>query len=123
MTFRPAKALPWMLALLAACSPNAPGPAISAPSPAGGPTARLTAAPDIHESVRQLTARGPDNLDISAGPVAGTRIIRIRAGYSEVVLARTNADGTVSTRCVDSAPGAEAFLGETASTSPTKAAQ
>lgn len=118
MTFHPAKAFFWMLVLLAACSANGPGPAISAPSPRG-PAAGLAAAPDIHESVRQLTARGPDNLDVSAGPV-GTRIIRIRGGYNEVLVAKTNPDGTVSTRCVDSADGADAFLGETAS---AKAAQ
>gem|GEM_PF-3692160 len=109
-----------MLALLAACSTDGPGPAISAPSAARGPSAGLT---DIHENVRQLTARSADNLEVSAGPVPGSRIVRIRAGYSEVVLARTNPDGTVSTRCVDSANGAEAFLGETPAASPTKAAQ
>ncbi len=123
MTFHPAKAFPWMLVLLAACSANGPGPAISAPSPARGPAAGLAAAPDLHESVRQLTARGAENLDVSAGPVPGTRIIRIRGGFNEVLVAKTNPDGTVSTRCVDSADEADAFLGEPASASPAKAAQ
>jgi len=122
MNWHPAKALPWMLALLAACSDNG-SPAISAPSPARGPATGLTTASDIQGHVRQLTARTPDNVEVSEGPVPGSRIVRIRGGYSEVVLARTNPDGTVSTRCVDSANGAEAFLSETPSPSPTKAAE
>ncbi len=122
MRLSPLRSIPWML-LLAACSANAPTGANSAALAARGSASNLAAAPDISESVRALTARGPENLDISAGPVAGSKIIRIRSGYSEVLIARTNPDGTVSTRCVDSPGGADAFLNNTAPSSPTKAAQ
>jgi hypothetical protein len=78
----------------------------------------------MRENVRQLTARGPENLEISEGPVRGSKVIRVRSGYSEVILARTNPDGTVSTRCVESGEGADEFLdGTSPSTSLTRAAQ
>jgi hypothetical protein len=81
------------------------------------------AAPDVRGVAHQLTARGPENLEVSPGPVKGSKIIRIRSGYSEVILAKTNPDGTVSTRCVDSPAGADAFLDSTTPSSIPKAAQ
>ncbi len=122
MRLSPIRSIPWMLVLAAACSANSPTRANSA-ALARGSGSNLTASPDIRESVRQLTARGAENLDISPGAVAGSKIIRIRNGYSEVLLARTNADGTVSTACVDSPGGADAFLSSTAPSAPAKAAQ
>jgi hypothetical protein len=40
-------------------------------------------------------------------------VVHIRDGFAEVLVARANPDGTVSTRCVDSAEAADAFLNET----------
>lgn len=117
------KTTPWVLLLLAACSAEAPPTAISAPSGARGPATGLTTAADIRESVRQLTARGADNLEVSPGPLPGSQVMRIRAGYGEVLIAKTSPDGTVSTRCVDSAEGADAFLNSTTQSAPLKAAQ
>ena len=109
-----------MLLLAAACSANGP---TAASAKAHGPTPGLTAASDIGASVRALTARGSENLEVSAGPLPNSKIIRIRGGFSEVLLAKTNPDGTVSTRCVDSAGGADDFLNSPTPSAPVKAAQ
>jgi hypothetical protein len=108
-----------MLVLLAACSANGPDSANYAVPKAAARASVLAAAPDIHESVRQLTSRGPENVDIGPGPVPGSLVMRIHAGFSEVLLAKTNPDGTISTRCVDSPGGADT----TPSAAPAKAAQ
>jgi len=124
MTFRHATVLSPFLLLLAACSSGAPNPGASAAGKARGPATASTSAANMRENVRQLTARGPENLEISEGPVRGSKVIRVRSGYSEVILARTNPDGTVSTRCVESGEGADEFLdGTSPSTSLTRAAQ
>ena len=121
MPFQPARSIPWMVLVLTACSANGPTPAISAAPRNGVSSAGLTAVSDVGESARRLTARGSENLEVTAGPLPGSKLIRIRGGYSEVVLAKTNPDGTVSTRCVDSAGGADDFLNS--APAPVKAAQ
>jgi hypothetical protein len=70
-----------------------------------------------------LTTRAPENLEVSDGPLPGSRLVRVRQGYGEVVLAKTNPDGTVSTRCVDSPEGADAFLDNPSTPKLVKAAQ
>src|SRR5208283_1292719 len=120
MTLYAARSIPWMLLLLAACSASSP----TAATAKGAPRAPgLTAASDIGASVRQLTARGSDSLEVTAGPLPNSKVIRIRGGFSEVLLAKTNPDGTVSTRCVDSPGGGDAFLNSAGPSAPVKAAQ
>jgi hypothetical protein len=109
--------------LLCACSANAPTQAVSPAAKARGAATGLAAAPDIRERVRTLTSRASANLDVSEGPIPGSRLIRIREGFGEVILAKTNPDGTVSTRCVDSAEGADAFLNDTSPSTRARAAQ
>ncbi len=60
---------------------------------------------------------------MAPGRRPGSQVMRIREGFSEVILAKTNADGTVSTRCVDSPEGAEAFLDDPSPSGRIKAAQ
>jgi hypothetical protein len=123
MTSRRSTAPPLLLFLLAACSANAPTsvapPALKASSSASA----LASTGDLRGSIRLLTSRAPTNLEVSKGPHPGSQLVRIREGYAEVVLAKTNADGTVSTRCVDSPEGADAFLNDTSPPSRVKAAQ
>jgi hypothetical protein len=102
-----------LLLLAAACSAQAPaGPASTKAPRVDGRSTALARSPDVPEAVRQLTARGPETREVTEGRIAGSRVVRIRDGNAEVMVARTNQDGSVSTRCVDSAEGAQAFLGE-----------
>jgi hypothetical protein len=123
MTFNRSHFLPLLVLLLGACSANGPDPEVPGAAKARGGSAGLAGPSDLRQSVRGLTSRGAENLEVSAGPIPGSRVVRIRAGYSEVMLAKTNPDGTVSTRCVDSSEGAEAFLDETSPSTLAKAAQ
>jgi hypothetical protein len=111
-----------MALLVTACSGNGPTPASSAAPRTAYATGRTT-SPDVRESVRLLTARGSENLEVTAGPLPGSRLIRVRGGYGEVLVAKTSPDGTVSSRCVDSPGGADAFLNDSPSSAPVKAAQ
>lgn len=115
--------LPLLVCLLGGCSANAPSPAAASSVKARGTAAGLTAGSDIRDSVRVLSSRAQENLDVSEGPVPGSRLLRIRQGFGEVFIAKTNPDGSVSTRCVDSAAGADAFLSSTTPSRPLKAAQ
>ena len=100
--------------LVAACSAQAPssGSGTVAPTASGRSTA-LARPRDLPEAVRQLTARGPETRLIAPGTRPGSKVVRILDGNAEVMIARSNPDGTVSTRCVDSGEGAQAFLDET----------
>jgi hypothetical protein len=120
-----ASSLPLLLLLAAACSAQAPAAPASAVTPkAAGRATTLARAPDVPEAVRQLTARGAETREVTEGRTAGSRVFRIREGNAEVMVARTNPDGSVSTRCVDSAEGAQAFLEEKPVTAGTvRAAQ
>jgi hypothetical protein len=112
-----------LLFLLAGCSPGA---APSAASSAAKGTARasaLAATGDLRGSIHLLTSRAPENLEVSTGNRPGSQLVRVREGFGEVVLAKTNADGTVSTRCVDSPEGADAFLDDPSPSGRIKAAQ
>jgi hypothetical protein len=83
----------------------------------------LASTGDLRGSIRMLTSRAQENLEASPGHRPGTQLVRIREGFAEVVLAKTNADGTVSTRCVDSPEGADAFLNDPSPAGRIKAAQ
>ena len=115
--------LPLCLLLLAACSANPSASAASSPAAKKPGAAALAASGDVRGSVRMLTTRDERNLEVSQGPLPGSQLRRVQQGFGEVFLAKTNADGTVSTRCVDSPEGADAFLNETSSSALTKAAQ
>ena len=93
--------------LAAGCSAQPPA---AAPSRAPGPAAALSRPSGVVDAVAQLSSRSPAGRQVIEGPVAGTRVVRITDGHAEVVIARTNPDGTVSTRCVDSAGSAQQFL-------------
>jgi hypothetical protein len=122
MTYTRLIPLPLALLLLVGCSAN-PSASSVPPGAKGSRAAGLAAAGDVRGSVRILTSRAPENLEVSKGPLPGSQVVRVREGFGEVVLAKTNPDGTVSTRCVDSPEGADAFLDETTSSGLTKAAQ
>ena len=123
MTSRPPYALPLLLLILGACSASAPSASLSATAQKRGGAAALTSAPSVRESAHALTSHEPGNLEVSQGPVQGSQHVRVVSGYSEVVLARTNPDGTVSTRCVDTPGGADEFLDGTSPSGLVKAAQ
>jgi hypothetical protein len=123
MTSSRSTRLPSLLLVLAACSAGAPTGAVPPTAKGTAAASRLAAAGDLRGSVHLLTTRAPENLDVSDGPLPGSRVVRVRQGYGEVMLAKTNSDGTVSTRCVDSPEGADAFLNETTRPTLAKAAQ
>jgi hypothetical protein len=123
MTPRRPTALPILLFLFAACSANAPTSVAPQAVKATGSASAVAATGDLRGSIRLLTSREPGNLEIAKGRLPGSQLVRIREGYAEVVLAKTNPDGTVSTRCVDSPEGADAFLNDTSLPSRIKAAQ
>jgi hypothetical protein len=102
---------------LAACAP----PPTPTPTPASAPAAKVAAAAvtsDVRQVVRALTSRSADDLERSSGGSPGAQVIRIRGGFNEVLVARINSDGSTSTRCVDTAEGAEAFLGDDTPSAP-----
>jgi hypothetical protein len=92
--------------LLAACTGTAPGPH-------QGPVAAAPQVPvpakDIHEIVGRLTSRAAAT-QVTEGP-GGVRIYQVQQGMGQVVVARTNSDGTVSAKCVESADDSRSFLG------------
>jgi hypothetical protein len=96
--------------LLAGCSGTAPGQ-----KPAAGANAPKAAAQapaqkeDIHQIVGRLTSRSQTN-QVTEGP-GGVRVYKIEQGMGQVVVARTNSDGTVSAKCVESADDSRSFLG------------
>ncbi len=67
--------------------------------------------PTVRDSIRALTANGPETLEQMTGP-SGAMLTVVREGHAEVLVAKKNADGSVSRRCVGSALEADAFLGE-----------
>jgi hypothetical protein len=115
--------VPALLLFLAGCSAGAPADAVPPSAKGSGAASKLAAAGDVRASVHLLTTRAPENLQVSKGPVPGSQVSRVQEGFGEVVLAKTNPDGTVSTRCVDSPEGADAFLADTSSPKRAKAAQ
>jgi hypothetical protein len=123
MTARRPTLLPILLLLLAGCSANVPTSAAPAANRASRGTSATAAPGDLRGSVRLLTSRDPVNVEVAKGRLPGSQMLRIHQGYGEVILAKTNPDGTVSTRCVDSPEGAEAFLSDTSRSSLVKAAQ
>jgi hypothetical protein len=65
---------------------------------APAPSASLVKT-DVREKVRQLTAK--ETATPVAGP-GGLHVYKVEQG-SQVVVAKTNPDGTLSTKCVESA--------------------
>jgi hypothetical protein len=94
--------------MIIACSGAAPGE-----HPVAAPASLQTPKPteDIHQIVGRLTSRGAGNTEVTEGP-GGIRLFQVRQGLGEVVLARTNSDGSVSTKCVSSADDSRNFLGD-----------
>jgi len=111
------------LVVLAACSAGAPTGVVPPSAKGTAVASRLAGAGDLRGSVHALTTRDPENLVTSDGPLPGSHLVRVQQGYGEVVLAKTNPDGTVSTRCVDSPEGADAFLDNPTAPKFVKAAQ
>jgi hypothetical protein len=74
----------------------------------GSPT---RASPQVVEAVRAATTRSASQTEVLSLP-NGSQLKRVTLGegYQHVVVGRLEADGTVSTSCVDSATQAEAFL-------------
>lgn len=103
----PSSSLILLVLLAAGCGARVP----DAPSSRASSRASALAKPmDVPEAVGQLGSRSPEGREVVEGSVPGSRLVRIRDGHAEVVIARSNPDGTVSTRCVDSAEDARAFL-------------
>lgn len=120
----PRTLLPLLMLLAVACSAQAPAGASSAVAPKGAGRATALAKPqDVPEAVGQLTARGPETREVTPGVLPGSRVVRIVDGNAEVMVARSNPDGSVSTRCVDSAEGAREFLEEKTATTDTVRAE
>jgi hypothetical protein len=86
------------LVLLAACSGTA-----NAPKLAAAPTSALRQGQtdQLHETVDRLTSRSGANTNMTQG-ANGLRVFQVQEGMSEVVVARTNSDGSVTTKCVSS---------------------
>ena len=102
----------WVAAasVLAGCGGAVP-PAPEASAATAKPAA---VSPAMMEAVRQATDRSQLRVDTVTLP-SGERLKRasLGSGYQHVVLGRRNADGTLSTACINTAPGAEAFLSGT----------
>ncbi|HUM11141.1 MAG TPA: hypothetical protein VLT82_09360 [Myxococcaceae bacterium] len=96
--------------LVACAEPAAPA------SAAASATEARRASPQVVEAVRSATTRAPGKTESVAVPEGGhLQRVTLGSGYQHVVVGRLEADGTVSTACVDSAPQAEAFLSGSAS--------
>ncbi len=97
------------LGVLAGCGASVP--------PAPEATAKSAeVSPAVMQAVRQATDRSQLQVDTVTLP-SGERLKRaaLGSGYQHVVLGRRNADGSLSTACINTTPAAEAFLTGTAS--------
>ena len=56
--------------------------------------------PTLSESVQRLTARGPTTFESRSGEASGSTVVTIREGNAMVLVAKRNADGSVTRRCV-----------------------
>ncbi len=84
----------------------------TAPSPGSAElNSTSRASPRVVEAVRSATTRAPSTTETVSVPGGGqVKHVSLGEGYQHVAVGRLEADGTVSTACVDSAPQAEAFL-------------
>jgi len=91
---------------LAACAePSVPASTTEAPAQA------RRVSPQVVAAVRAATTRAPDKTEWVAVPEGGQlQRVTLGEGFQHVAVGRLEADGSVSTACVDSAPQAEAFL-------------
>jgi hypothetical protein len=113
---------PLGVALLLGSCAGAPPPVEDPASPAlqakaaAGRSAAAIAAPDLHATVGRLTSRtGADRVETVRAD--GVHVVTFSQGFSQVVLARTNPDGSVTTKCVDSEQASRDFLGGAGATS------
>lgn len=67
------------------------------------PAAALTVRSDLRDTVRRITSRDGTGLQLTADRPDGTRIYKVTQGLGQVIVAKTNPDGTVSAKCVESA--------------------
>src|SRR5476649_1297097 len=93
--------------LLAGCSGTAPGQKPAAAAAVQKPVQET--AEDIHRIVGRLTSRSGSN-QMTEGP-GGVRIYQVQQGMGQVVVARTNSDGTISAKCVESEGDSRSLLG------------
>lgn len=85
--------------------PASAAPATPATSHANGDSAATVSA------VRTATTRSPGQTEVVSVPGGGQlKRVELGEGFQHVAVGRLEADGTVSVKCVDSAPQAEAFL-------------
>jgi hypothetical protein len=97
-----------VVGVLAGCGGAVPLSPEATPKTAG-------VSPAVMQAVRQATDRSQLQVDTVTLP-SGERLKRasLGSGYQHVVLGRRNNDGSLSTACVNTAPGGEAFLTGTA---------
>ena len=75
------------------------------------PASPTRASPQVVEAVRAATTRSAGPTEVVSVPNRGElKRVTLGEGYQHVVVGRLEADGTVSTSCVDSAQQADAFL-------------
>ncbi len=105
--------IPWsaLAALLAGCSgtqPDAPAADARATAAAG-----VSSSEQLHQAVSRLTSRRPEGTQVTHGP-GDRRSFTVQQGLGQVIVARTNPDGTVSAKCVESEAASREFLGAAA---------
>jgi hypothetical protein len=99
-----------MKVLLIVASITAAAACSSAAPPPGAATKAIPkASGELHDTVRRLTARQAGSATAVPGP-GGYQVFKVQEGGSQVVVAKTNPDGTVTAKCVDSPD--DAFLDE-----------
>jgi hypothetical protein len=104
---RPMRLLTCLALMLAACSGESP-----ARSSAAAATPAPAAKSSLRASVQRITSRGGEGIQMTER-TDGTRIYHVTQGLGQVIVAKTNADGTVSAKCVESAD--DSFLDGTES--------
>jgi hypothetical protein len=88
-----------LVSLAAACAGTAPD------QPAAAKALPSVKAAELHDSVQRLTSRRLEEAPSSGG----YRVFKVREGGGQVVVARTREDGSVVTKCIESAE--DGFLG------------
>jgi hypothetical protein len=102
---------PCSLLLILLCAAGACAEPSSPAAASATPTTASRASPRVVEAVRTATTRAAGKTERVPAPGGGQlERVTLGEGYQHVVVGRLEADGTVSTSCVDSAPQAEAFL-------------
>ncbi len=101
----------WSLLFIVLCAAGACAEPASTAAASATPSTASRASPRVIEAVRTATTRAPGGTERVPAPGGGQlERVTLGEGYQHVVVGRLEADGTVSTSCVDSAPQVEAFL-------------